>query len=86
LIADIAVDKQFRNLGIHKELQRMAVKQAINLQLPTIWAISLISSWRKPEKKYRFNVICKAKWHNEDSLVVKRDLQLEENYSIYFHK
>ncbi len=77
LIHDCVVEEQYRLLGIHKQFHKLVVKDALKFGLYQIWGISLTDQWRRKDRKYRFQKICKAKWHEEDSFVVKRDLQLE---------
>lgn len=63
--------------GIHKQFHKLVVKDAMKFGLYQIWGISLTDQWRRKDRKYRFQKICKAKWHEQDSYVVKRDLKLE---------
>jgi hypothetical protein len=64
--------------GLHKPLHRIAVAEARRLQLTKIYAVALTTSFRKPNKLYRFQDICKAMWNGPEAMVVLRDLSLEQ--------
>jgi hypothetical protein len=77
LVHDIVVTKSMRNSGIHKHLHKLSVVEANNRNLTKIYAVALTWSFRKANKKYRYQLLCKARFHEIDSFVVVRDLSLE---------
>jgi len=79
LIHDVVVAENFRNLGIHKQFHKIAVQEAKAQNFTKIYAVALTTSFRKPDKKYRFEDVCKARWHDQDSMVVCRDLSKEKD-------
>lgn len=80
LIHDSVVHKSFRNLGIHKIFHKLSLEFAFSFDkqiITKLYGVALTTKFRKPDKKYRFQDVCKAQWHGEEAMIVCRDLTLE---------